>query len=178
MDIEKIKKRFKERILKNRRFYAVLAVGIVFWTGSLYAFKSKYDFHVNLTPSLPFTFLITEREFDESALQKHTIVQFKLGFDSPYPMYKHDSMFAKRLGCMPGERLRVDGLGYYCNEELMGVALVKDSKGKPIPKYFSFNGTVPNGKYFMLGDHSHSYDSRYWGLLDENEIMGVEIWHW
>jgi signal peptidase I len=33
---------------------------------------------------------------------------------------------------------------------------------------------VPEGKYFMLGDNSgDSFDSRYWGFVDEKAVIGV-----
>ena len=41
---------------------------------------------------------------------------------------------------------------------------------------------VPKGKYFMMGDNrDQSYDSRYWGYVDMNEIMGkalIMYWSW
>jgi len=36
---------------------------------------------------------------------------------------------------------------------------------------------VPPGKYFAMGDNrDHSQDSRYWGFVDRDAIMGAPFW--
>lgn len=49
-------------------------------------------------------------------------------------------------------------------------AFETDTKGKPLP--LIDGGIIPKGKYFVIGDAVRSFDSRYWGLLDEKEILG------
>jgi signal peptidase I len=46
----------------------------------------------------------------------------------------------------------------------------RDTKGKPLS--LIEGGIIPKGKYFVVADSVRSFDSRYWGLLDEKEILG------
>ena len=89
----------------------------------------------------------------------------------------HDQMI-KRVGCLPGEQLTMDAAShFFCNGRSLGQALEADSKGRPLPQ-FSFNGTVPADKLFMVGTHPRSYDSKYYGFIDVYEIshQALPLW--
>ncbi len=74
----------------------------------------------------------------------------------------------KRIGCMPGDRLVSNGYNFYCNGDYLGEAKT-DAPYAP----FDFNGSVPPGKVFLVGDKDTSYDSRYFGFKPLNEIETV-----
>lgn len=46
----------------------------------------------------------------------------------------------------------------------------RDTKGRPLPMIKE--GRIPKKKYFVTSPAVRSYDSRYWGLIDESDIIG------
>jgi signal peptidase I len=83
--------------------------------------------------------------------------------------------FIKRLIGLPGDQVEIKDGGIYINGQQ-----VTDPRIRNIYYYnrgeYGQEGvavTVPQGHYFMLGDNSaSSHDSRYWGFIDEKDIVG------
>ncbi len=92
--------------------------------------------------------------------------------------------FIKRLAGVPGDALRVDPPFLYINGEkakgfgfqrvmaakppYRGYAPGRDHLAEPEQTY-----TVPEHGYFAMGDNSYnSYDSRYWGPVPEENLVG------
>ena len=74
----------------------------------------------------------------------------------------------------------------YLDEFPSQLPTVEDSLGAVTPWVVDLpshieNGdlVVPPGKYFMMGDHRHaSYDSRFWGLVPRENIIGRPLFNY
>lgn len=105
--------------------------------------------------------------------------------------------FIKRLAGVPNDTLRIDPPNLYANGKLaegFGFRRVMAAKA-PYRGYSRGNAylaasdqtfTVPEDGYFAMGDNSYnSYDSRYWGPVPEENLVGRGLcvywpftWHW
>jgi signal peptidase I len=128
------------------------------------------------------------------ALQRGDIIVFKY----PYQDHPH---FVKRVIGLPGDHLKIVDQQVYVNGKLLNEPyVVHDSASVYDPLNYSFPPVgsqmymaqvqpewaheirkyiqgdelvVPPGKYFAMGDNrDHSLDSRYWGFVDRDAIMG------
>ncbi|HHH36093.1 MAG TPA: signal peptidase I [Gammaproteobacteria bacterium] len=103
-----------------------------------------------------------------------------------------DQLYVKRVIGLPGDSIRIDGMDVYVNgsrllqqptsagdDYLLGTENIDGrnhgiqlTRGLPVP-WIGRTIQVPEGKYFVMGDHrNNSADSRFWGFVDEDKIMG------
>jgi signal peptidase I len=127
------------------------------------------------------------------AIRRGDIIVFKYPFDD-HPHY------VKRVIGVPGDRIRIVRERVYINGKLLPEPYVVhdpaagDSFGDNFPPAdpYAFEGglrpewvdtisdylqngelAVPANHYFVMGDNrDHSWDSRYWGFVDRDAIMG------
>jgi len=97
-----------------------------------------------------------------------------------YPK-NHDEFFIKRIIGLPGETVEIDGgrVVVYNDEHPNGLALDESTylpEGTVTTKGLYNKVTLGADEYYVLGDHrSASSDSRAWGVVKKDEIVG-QVW--
>lgn len=84
--------------------------------------------------------------------------------------------YVKRLIAVGGQTVQIrEGAVFVDGKKLTGPRFSRVYYSSDAQYRFGVTPTlVPNGSYFVLGDNSReSYDSRYWGFVDERDVIGV-----
>jgi signal peptidase I len=124
----------------------------------------------------------TDRFLEFKKPQRHDIVVFVFPLD-------HTKDYIKRLIGLPGDVIEEKNKVLYVNGVKQDEPYAIHSAPEILPRGDYLGGnrdnfgpvTVEAGHYFMMGDNrDNSYDSRYWGQLDEKLIKGkawIIYWH-
>lgn len=89
---------------------------------------------------------------------------------------KQGLSLVKRVTCLPGQHLKVTPTKAKCDGKEIGHVRDKTMDGKTITPAL-FDGVIPPGQVFLMGEHYFSYDSRYFGLVPQGWIQGVIRYH-
>lgn len=81
-------------------------------------------------------------------------------------------MIAKEVAGLPGDRIVVRNDRAFVNGKFVGQLILNGKLGRG-PGGFDRAETVPPGKVFLVGTLPRSYDSRYWGFLDQRFLVGT-----
>ena len=89
------------------------------------------------------------------------------------PWYSQGTIFVKQVAALPGDRVDVDEQGMHVNGRTLADALLLTSTlNKPI-EAFVRSDVVHPGQYWVLGTSPDSFDSRYWGPIRQDQIVGM-----
>jgi signal peptidase I len=104
---------------------------------------------------------------------------------NPFYLFKDDCRdFIKRVVGVGGDKIEIKDKVVYVNDEPLDESYIIHSDlsmdGAPRDNFGPF--TVPRRSFFVMGDNrDQSYDSRFWGVVDMEEIKGkafIKYWSW
>ena len=146
--------------LKNKRV-SILVIAVI---SGLVAWLIESHLLFTLTPSLSHRVYLMGKAKE---IGKNDYVVFSMKGDR---FAKDSDKLLKRVGCAEGDVLRTAGKEYFCNDVLLGKAKDFSLKGDRIPN-FKYNGVIGSGFLFVIGEHKDSYDSRYFGFINKDQVV-------
>ena len=94
--------------------------------------------------------------------------------------YADTKYLIKRVIGLPGDKVEYKNNTLYVNDELVEEEFLDGHQTENFSLVSMGYETIPEGKYLVLGDNrENSLDSRSFGLIDEEDILGkvsIKIW--
>ena len=137
---------------------------------SLVMFHAQQRFRLVMQYDYSVDFRLALVDYDRKAVGKGEYFSFHFLAVPGDPRYGRT--FVKRLVCVPGDSLRNVGRDFYCNGQYVGRAKEISREGKKLP-LFEYDGKVPEGRLFAVGEAPASYDSKIWGFVREEWVVGA-----
>ena len=88
------------------------------------------------------------------------------------PIFEDGTHMVKILVGLPGDRIEITPASTKVNDIEVATGLHLAERLGRKPEAFSRVFTVPPGHYFAVGISKTSFDSRYFGLIKEEQILG------
>jgi len=126
---------------------------------------------VTVTPSNNKRIFYIHSGVDTSTLHRGSYVMFNLDPVLVHRLVKKakTTLTIKQIKCFEGQHLKVEDRYYYCDDDYLGRAKTHSLEGMAVDN-FVFNGVIPKGSIFVMGDHIDSFDSRYFGFIGINQV--------
>lgn len=119
---------------------------------------------------LPWSVFIVKTEVPK-VIMSGDLVQYRTGKVG----HGFDGLIAvKMVGAIPGDKVEIRNDSLFINGQARGrLWLIKSLQAKP--GQFDRSFVVPSGEYVMLGTSRESFDSRYWGTVKQEQLLGTAI---
>jgi type IV secretory pathway protease TraF len=159
----------KKKSIKSKKqvLLTIVLLFVAAWVGS----EIPNRLMVAITNSVGHRIFYYERDQKDIEITKNSFVVFEL--ESEFNTDCNPCRVVKKAACIEGEQLKTTAFGYYyCGDQYLGVSKNITPSGKELSP-FVYNGVIPEGKFFAFGGNVNSYDSRYFGFIENDVVEGV-----
>lgn len=153
-------------------FFSKLALFIILACVAIYSFFNRYSIgldpqQVKCIPGISF-YLIDKK--DKSVVKGETYAFYAKGLE---PIYPDDTKMVKFVRGVAGDTVSItNNQVIHINNEDYGFGFWLSERLGKTPEDFIGKGTIPAEQYWMMGTSDLSFDSRYWGTIHEDQIIG------
>lgn len=89
------------------------------------------------------------------------------------PVFPDDTQLVKILRAMPGDKVEITSDKYVLvNAKAVGHGLVNAPKLGRAESSFVGKGVIAADRFWMMGTAEESFDSRYWGTIGKEQLVG------
>lgn len=172
MCLYNLKLRFLGRYINLFEAFLITSMTVIVVIASYAIFSMRYEVSVprfkGSCIDVPWNIALIDRW--NRRVHRDDLIVFK----SRFMLTRKDGLnVAKYIRAMPLDDAIVAKNGeVYVNNNLVGSSLYQARLYNREPSYFSREEILDFDKYWGLGTSIESVDSRYWGNLDESQIVG------
>lgn len=106
-------------------------------------------------------------------LERGALVAYRTDRAGAY--FPPSQIMGKRVAAVAGDRIAVRNLQLFLNDRAVGELGL--CRRKYLAEYCADrDSVVAAGHVFLLADHPHSFDSRYWGSIPATQVIGRIVW--
>lgn len=120
-----------------------------------------------------YSFAKLEKNYSAKVKRNEVVVsrfQSERNLSSRHSFKMKGQTYTMRVVGLPGDKIRVSKEGVFVNDQEIVTPNGPTSSAAPVHK---LDTTIPESSYFMIGDNAPvSFDSRYFGFVQAEEIMG------
>lgn len=88
------------------------------------------------------------------------------------PVIADGTLMGKLVTGIPGDKVTVTTRDVRVNGRLVGQGLDLAGRLRRPPESFERTLELPAGRYWMMGTAAESFDSRYWGTIGQDQLVG------
>lgn len=147
----------------------LVAITLVFVLPLTYAFISTFTLYIDKQAealSLGYRFMLANRR--ATTVQRGQLWAFST--DSMAELFQPGEIIGKQIVGVPGDQIDVDSVGVYVNGQLVRKHDAPCLKEGICLQFRSEQ--IPDGRFFGVGTHPRSYDSRFWGYIEQDRLIG------